>query len=233
MPGGQSSKIGGVPGYIVHWPHLSVTLVQTGIGLERAKTASLGVFSENQFDLAISSGFAGALVPACIGALVLPEIVIRLTGDPAQLSKLSSFSCSVQYQEIVRRIVADAKFQFVSTPLLTVPWIVCAAMEKRVLAQQFRAGALDMESAGIAEMAQERNIPFFVVRTVSDLVNENLPNDFNLFLSISTWAKGFWRFISRPKLWFELLRLRQQTQIASRELTKFFDAFFLYLRQQR
>ena len=218
---------------MVHWPHLSVTLVQTGIGFERAKTVCLNVFSEKQFDLAISSGFAGALVPTCIGALALPEIVIQGTEDTTQSSKLSSFPCSVQYREIVRRIVADTKVQSISTSLLTVPWIVCSTMEKRVLAQQFEAGALDMESAGIAEVAQEHNIPFFVIRTVSDLMNENLQNDFDLFLSTSTWPKGFCRFLSRPKLWFELLRLRRQAQVASRELTNFFDAFFFYLRQQR
>ena len=233
MPGGRSAKISGSRRYMVHWPHLSVTLVQTGIGFERAKTVCLNVFSEKQFDLAISSGFAGALVPTCIGALALPEIVIQGTENTTQSSELSSFPCSLQYQEIVSRIVVDGNFQFISTSLLTVPRIVSSAMEKRVLAQQFQADALDMESAGIAQMAKECNIPFLVIRAVSDLMNENLPKDFNFFLSTSTWVKGFWRFISCPKLWVELFRLRQQAQLASRQLTRFFDTFFLYLRQQR
>ena len=232
MSGGRSAKISGVRQYMAHWPHLSVTLVQTGVGLERTRTVCLNIFSEKRFDLAISSGFAGALVPTRIGALALPEIVIRGADDTTRLSKLSSFSCSMQYQEIVRRIVADAKFQFISTALLTVPWIVCSATEKHALAQKFQAGALDMESAGIAQMAEECDTPFLVVRTVSDLMNENLPKDFNLFLSSSTWVKGLWRFVSRPKLWIELFRLRQQMQLASRQLTRFFDIFFLYLRQQ-
>jgi adenosylhomocysteine nucleosidase len=209
-----------------------VSLVQTGIGFERAKTVCLDIFSEKQFDLAISSGFAGALVPTCIGALVLPEIVIRGTEGTTQSSELSSFPCSVQYQEIVRRLVMDAKLQFISASLLTVPWIVSSAIEKRLLAKEFQAGALDMESAGLAQIAKEQKVPFLVIRTVSDLMNENLPKDFNLFLSASTWGKGFWRFASHPKLWAELFRLRQQAQLASRQLTKFFDTFFLYLRQQ-
>ena len=217
---------------MVHWPHLSVTLIRTGVGFEQAKTVCLNVFSEKQFDLAISSGFAGALIPTCIGAMVLPEIVIRWTNDPTQSSKFYPFPCSVQYQEIVKRIVTDAKFQFLTNSLLTVPWIVWSVMEKRVLAERFQAGALDMESAGIAQMAKECNVPFLVIRTVSDLMNENLPKDFNLFLSMSTWAKGLWRFIGRPKLWVELLRLRQQAQVASRELTRFLGVFFFYLRRQ-
>ena len=218
---------------MVHWPHLSVSLIRTGDGFEQAKTVCLNVFSQKQFDLAISSGFAGALVPTCIGAMVLPEIVIRWTDDPTQSSKFYPFPCSVQYQEIVKRIVTDAKFQFLTNSLLTVPWIVWSVMEKRVLAEKFQADALDMESAGIAQIAKECNVPFLVIRTVSDLMNENLPKDFNFFLSTSTWAKGFWRFVSCPKLWVELFRLRQQAQLASRQLRRFFCAFFLYLRQQR
>ena len=217
---------------MVHWPHLSVTLIRTGVGFEQAKTVCLNVFSEKQFDLAISSGFAGALVPTCIGAMVLPEIVIRWTNDPTQSSKFYPFPCSVRYQEIVKRIVTDAKFQFLANSLLTVPWIVWSVMEKRVLAEKFQADALDMESAGIAQIAKECNVSFLVIRTVSDLMNENLPKDFNLFLSMSTWAKGLWRFIGRPKLWVELLRLRQQAQVASRELTRFLGVFFFYLRRQ-
>ena len=128
--------------------------------------------------------------------------------------------------------MTDAKFQFLTNSLLTVPWIVWSVMEKRVLAEKFQADALDMDSAGIAQIAKECNVSFLVIRTVSDLMNENLPKDFNLFLSMSTWAKGLWRFIGRPKLWVELLRLRQQAQVASRELTRFLGVFFFYLRRQ-
>ena len=44
----------------------------------------------------------------------------------------------------------------------------------------------------IGAEAAERRIPFAVIRAVSDLLDEDLPLDFNLFLTPSDWSKGIW-----------------------------------------
>ena len=130
---------------------------------------------------------------------------------------LSSFPCSVEYHRIVSQVVEMIQPHLVSGVLVTVPWIVWSVTEKRALAETFQASALDMESAGIAEKATEQKIPFLVIRTVSDLKDENLPEEFNLFLSPSTWVQGAWRIIIQPAHWAQLFRLRQQMKVASRQ----------------
>lgn len=147
-------------------------------------------------------------------------------------TELSSFPCSVEYLQVIRRALGARKPPWMFGLLVTVTWIVCFAAEKGVIAQQYQASALDMESAGIAEVAKEHEVPFLVVRTVSDLAHENLPEAFNLFLSPLTWRKGVWRMVCQPTTWVHLFRLRGQTKVASKELTNFFDTFFTYLRQQ-
>jgi len=226
LPGGRVAKIGGVRCCTAETPHVSVTLIQTGAGIQNALNVSEEVLRASQWDLAISSGFAGALIPSCIGALVLPNTVVLQPFDTAECLGLSSFPCSVEYHQIVSQVIEVIQPHLVSGVLVTVPWIVWSVSEKRSIAETFQASALDMESAGIAERAAEQNIPFLVIRTVTDLQDENLPEEFNLFLSPSTWALGTWRIISQPAHWAKLFQLRQQMKVASRQLTSFFDAFF-------
>jgi adenosylhomocysteine nucleosidase len=207
-------------------------LIQTGVGLQNAQKACQKVFGKTQYHLAISSGFAGALFPSSIGALVIPKTVVLGEADSSEGFELSPFPCSGEYSSIIHRVLESLKLPFLSEMLVTVSWIVWSASEKHAIAKKYQASALDMESAGIAAMAQEYHVPFLVIRTVSDLRDENLPQEFNFFLSPSTWIQGLWRMVSRPALWFNVYRLRQQTNIASRELTRFFEMFVAHLRQQ-
>ena len=206
-------------------------MIQTGIGIQNAKTACREVLGASQWDLAISSGFAGALIPSSIGALVVPRAVVLRPADTTTQFELPSFPCSVEYFQIIHRLVEAMQPHPVSGVLVTVPWIVWSVSDKHSIAETFQASALDMESAGIAEVAAERGVPFLVIRTVSDLKEESLPEEFNLFLSPSTWMQGAWRIMSRPALWLRLCRLRRQTKVASMQLTNFFDTFFLQVGQ--
>ena len=212
--------------------NVSVTVVQTGMGVQKAKSACKKILAKNGYNLAISSGFAGALIPSSIGSLVIPEAAVLGVRDRSEEIELSSFPCSVEYHQIIRRMVEGHQPPWISGLLVTVPWIVCTAMEKKGIAQRYQANALDMESTGIAAIAKDHEIPFLVVRTVSDLVDENLPEAFNLFLSPSTWIHGVWCMVSQPRNWAQVYRLRGQTKVASKELTNFFDTFFPHLIQQ-
>ena len=232
MPGGRAFVGNGLRQYVAERSNVSITVVQTGMGVKKAKLACEKILAKSSCHLAISSGFAGALISASIGNLVIPEVVALGIHTSNEHMELSSFPCSVEYLQTIGGIAKDCNPPGMSGLLVTVTWIVCSAGEKNVLAQQSQASAVDMESAGIAEVANEYEIPFLVVRTVSDLAHENLPKAFNLFLSPSTWIQGLWRMVSEPTSWVQVYRLRRQTIVASQELTNFYDMFFTYLRQQ-
>lgn len=233
MPGGRITKIKGVRCYVADCSNASITVIKTGVGIEKALKVSQGILADGPWDLAISSGFAGALISTGIGTCVLPQAVIFKPSDSNQQLGLSPFPCSVEYLQIAQRVIDAMKSPHISGTLVTVPSIVWSVSEKFALAEMFQASALDMESAGIAEKATERGIPFLVMRTVSDLKGESLPEAFNLFLSPSTWMRGTWQIISRPALWIKLYRLQQQTKVASQELTNIFETFFRFLGQQK
>jgi adenosylhomocysteine nucleosidase len=110
-------------------------------------------------------------------------------------------------------------------PVVSVPAVVCRAEDKGLLGRATGASAVDMESAALARSAQERAVPFMVLRTVSDLAGEDLPLDFNAFLRPSGWLKGMLDLIRHPSSLLGLNRLRRQSNLAADRLTSVCSAF--------
>ena len=110
--------------------------------------------------------------------------------------------------------------------LISVDRIVQTAAEKKDLA---RTGALavEMEAAGVARASEELGIPFYCVRAVSDLADEDFINDFNACLMpdgrfdvVRLVLRAFVHPLSR---FGELIRLSQRTTLASNNLGEFLD----------
>lgn len=109
---------------------------------------------------------------------------------------------------------------------MTVGKIVWLAAEKQVIGRACDASSLDMESAVIGAAAMHDRVPFVVVRAISDLVDETLPLDLNLFCRPTTFLRGAWTVLTTPRTWPALHRLYRQQIVASCRLTRFFTMFF-------
>ena len=211
----------------IHGHHIH--LVQTGIGMEKAAEASRMLFSEGRLDLVIASGFAGALAPSSVGAFVVPDEIVSYIDD-GTYDISSTITCNQKFRKIALDIAQLVSCDVLAGRLITVPRIMWLATQKKLLADQLRAMALDMESISVGKMAIEHGTPFIVIRTTSDLVWENLPLDFNLFCHPSTWIKGAWKVFTHPTKLAQLNRLRKQMNIASKQLTNFFERFFIFMK---
>jgi adenosylhomocysteine nucleosidase len=60
---------------------------------------------------------------------------------------------------------------------------------------------------------------------VSDLLDEDLPLDFNLFLTPDGWPKGALACLTHPSRLLGLKRVRAQATLATERLTRFFERF--------
>jgi nucleoside phosphorylase len=109
-------------------------------------------------------------------------------------------------------------------PLASQPHIARTAAEKRRL-RNSGAFAVEMEAAGVAGASERLNVPFYCIRAVSDLADEDLANDFNRYimpdgrfnigrLLLSACASPIKRF-------GELIRLSKRTKLASHNLGEF------------
>jgi adenosylhomocysteine nucleosidase len=151
-----------------------VLLVLTGVGRERARRCAGWVFAQFPVDLAVSTGFAGALSPqGQIGDVVVYSKLIcgedgqggppqkDVVCDPGWVRRAYEARTNSQ----VRRFIAGG----VSINR------VCSTPEAKLkLGRDCGCEAVDMESYWIGQQAAERQIPFITIRSISDTAREDL-----------------------------------------------------------
>ncbi len=194
--------------------------------MANARAACEAVRLKRPWTVFISSGFAGALVPSRIGDVVIPEQVVCADSSLAGSVPGSSIACSVPYRQQAYKTAQLSEGAVLSGRLVTVDTIVWLARDKLAVGRDFEASSLDMESAAIGSMAARHDIPFCVIRSVSDRLEEDLPFDLNLFRRTGTFVQGVWAVATTPGKWPEFNRLRRQKNVASARLSQFFEIFF-------
>ena len=150
--------------------HPGLVLLETGEGVANAERHLETWLQQRTARAVLSIGFAGALSSALqVGDLVVAERIYDSTVQPD--GNLLSAAKQMQIGEAVHIGVA-----FTSNEIL------CTAESKLSLAGSLgtnEIGFVDMESTGIARVCAKHHVPFLIVRSVSDLLQEDLPLDFN------------------------------------------------------
>ena len=149
----------------------------------------------------MSTGYAAALTPSKIGAIVVADQVLLETSSFLGPQQSAPIRCHSGYTEEAFKMGKACEENTRVGRILTVPRIVNRALEKREMAHLTGAIGLDMESAVVGQVAQDQNIPFVAVRAISDLMDEELPEVFNLFLRPFGWVEGFPSILKSPKYW--------------------------------
>jgi adenosylhomocysteine nucleosidase len=213
--------VAGISCNVVHHAELEWCIVPMGVGPERAAAAAKAVCAQQAFSLMVSAGFACALNHAQIGdVLIGTEVVIGTNGGIS-----GKASCDMKVVEGAALAAQSAGLPMHIGRFVSVPTVLCRAVEKQAVARQEKGIGLDMESAAIGAVAREQRIPFAIIRTVSDLVEEDLPLDFNLFLRPSGWMAGVISCLTHPASLTGLNRLRRQSNQAAERLTAVYGAW--------
>jgi len=202
----------------------TIVLIQTGIGWDRTVSAVQIAAARFPLKLYVSTGFAAALQDTIrVGDLVIGQKVLSLPSLDRR-----AFMCDGILTASAQSVVKSFPVTALSGSMLTVRKIVSHAEEKRAIARESQAIALDMETAAVADAAEERRIPFIAVRAVTDVLDEDLGVDVNLFLTEEgaiRWLQGIRYFLSHPTALHHLNRLRCQANLAARSLGLFFQEF--------
>lgn len=173
----------------------------------------------------ISAGFACALVPAQVGELMIGTQSIAARSRASWDIEGEVVACDEGLNEQMRALAREAGLPVQTGRFVSVATVVGRAEEKRHLSRTTDAVALDMESQALGAAARQRGVPFAIVRTVSDLLDEDLPLDFNQFLRPLGWAKGLQQVLAHPGSLADLNRLRQQSGLAAERLTDLFTRY--------
>lgn len=145
------------------WRGRDVIAIANGMGVRRAQEGVRAVLGSNEgFAGICSAGTCGALVPGLeiaevvVGTSVIDDSLKWAANDPAG---------SATRKGVV----------------LTSRHIARTAEEKRKLSAM-GAIIVEMEAAGIAGVAAELVVPFYCIRSVSDLANESFFFDYESFV---------------------------------------------------
>lgn len=183
-----------------------IRLVSNGAGAHRAAAAVDAALADFRADAIVNMGFCGALDPA----LRIADIVVATT----IFAEGRSFAA--QSPTTAARHRAGA--------VCSIGHVASTAAEKSQL-HASGAIAVEMEAAGVAERAHALGVPFFCVKSVTDLAGETMANDFNKVLRSDgrfDTMKILASSLRRPWVRLpELVRLRRRCVLAARCLGDF------------
>jgi len=241
----------GVRFTIGHLNQLTIVLIQTGIGWNRALSAAQIAAARFPLRFYISTGFAGALQDSIqVGDLVIGQKVLSLLpiypatnasergrlhpalpvegATQAPITDQKVFICDAAFTQSAGMAAKTFPGTVFFGSLATVGQIVGRVEEKKAIARKSDAIALDMETAAVADVAEQRRLPFIAVRAVSDILEEELGLDGNQLLTDQgkfRWLRGIRYLMSHPTALNHLNRLRRQSNLAARSLGFFFREF--------
>lgn len=78
------------------------------------------------------------------------------------------------------------KPQVITGIIVTGDAFIASAEKKNQLWKDFRADAVEMEGASVAQICYQQNVPLIVIRSISDTADETASKDFNAFYRIAS-----------------------------------------------
>ena len=187
---------------------LRVVLVANGAGPALAGEACEVAWMKQKADALVSTGFCGALDTALkVGEVFVasgvdaPEMGLRLEARTPECGKPHSTGRLVSMDRVVQTI------------------------EEKMRLRAAGAQAVEMEAAAVGLRARAWGVPFYCVRSVTDLAEESFQLDFNAARGedgrFST-ARILEAAVRRPRQVVpELCTLYERSRLASRELGEF------------
>lgn len=190
----------------------AVTVVQAGIGPERARAASRTTVGAGE--AVVSIGFAGALVEGTApGDLVLPGTIVWEEEGAVRRYEVPSQTLAAA----TAQLPAELGERALRGTLWSSPIVIDTPAAKRAAARRLGAVAVEMETAALIAVAVERGGTVLAVRAILDTVDvalDALPPDLDV-----SWAARV-RLFGRPRAWPGVVTLARHVPRAARTLTR-------------
>ena len=183
-------------------------LVANGAGARLAGEACEVAWMKHRAQALVSTGYCGALDPR-LGA-----------GEVFVANEVEAPETGLRF----KARAPECQRPHASGRLISVDRVVQTREEKKKL-RTTGALAVDMEAAAVGQRARAWGVPFYCVRSVTDLAEENLRLDFNAMRqkdgSLST-ARIVWAAARQPReLGPEVFNLYRRSRLAARTLGDF------------
>ncbi len=191
-------------------------LFVSGMGETRAYGTAKAACEALQPSAYISVGLSAALKERLRpGDIVVGESVV-----PPEVS--DAYNADAGLLSAAREALKDTVLFAPVTASRRVAW---RSTDKRLIAANCPAAALDMETLGAARACSEAGVPFLAVRAISDSLDEDLPVDFNRYTKDGgmDWPRFLYHIVIHPGVIPPLMRLGRQSRLAAKNLSTAVD----------
>lgn len=202
-----------------------VVLVEMGEGAENVARTLQPWIEQAKPRAVISIGFAGALSPSLrAGDLVVVNEVRGM---------FSAFA-SPELLLAAREVPLDG-MKIHQGVAISTDRVICEAAGKQRLARELdlnEVGCVDMESSAVAKACSEFAVPLLIVRSITDLLDEDLPLDFNRCRAVDGRIRD--SRVVREALFHPgsikgLLELRRRSRLAAGRLALFVERLLPFI----
>ncbi len=196
-------------------------IVQAGVGRTRAAAAARMLIRHFSPQGLVSFGFAGGLAPwLARGTIVIGTEVVGEDGvgqwPMASRDLVEQFGAAAVAEELPTQ----------QGKLVTSRCIVADSAAKADLREKSGACAVDMETLGIVEAADEASLPWVAIRAIVDSASDTLPPACLRTLHADghvAMGRLLWMMCRSPLVLRHLVRLADHTALARRHLSQTFD----------
>ncbi len=171
-----------------------VVIVQCGVGKVNAAMCTQLLIDHFAVKAVINTGVAGGIDPLIeIGDVVISQAALQHDFDTTVFGykpgiipslKQSVFSAEAKLQELAIKAAKNTVEQHRVHLGLIVSGdqFISDAEDKQYLFKTFNALCAEMEGAAVAHVASLNQVPFVIIRIISDKADNTAPDDFNEFV---------------------------------------------------
>ncbi|MCP4970999.1 MAG: 5'-methylthioadenosine/adenosylhomocysteine nucleosidase [Arcobacter sp.] len=180
--------------YELNYNGLDIVVAYSKIGKVFASLTASTMIEKFGCDTLLFSGVAGGINPKLkIGDLIIAnklcqhDLDITAFGHPHGYVPEGSVyvETSKELIEVAKIVASENGIKVIEGTIATGDQFVHSMERKEFIESTFKADALEMEGASVAVVCDALNVPFFVLRAISDTADMDAGFDFDEFLKSS------------------------------------------------
>ena len=180
--------------YEVNYNGLDIVIAYSKIGKVFASLTASTMIEKFGCDTLLFSGVAGGINPKLkIGDLIIADKLCQHDLDITAFGHPHGYvpggkvfvETSKELRDVAIKVAKENDLKVIEGIIATGDQFVHSTQRKEFIENTFNADALEMEGASVAVVCDAFNIPFFILRAISDTADMDAGFDFDEFLKSS------------------------------------------------
>jgi len=180
--------------YEVNYKGLDIVIAYSKIGKVFASLTATTMIEKFGCDTLLFSGVAGGINPELkIGDLIIADKLCQHDLDITAFGHPNGFvpggsvfvETSEELRQVAKAVASQNDLKVIEGTIATGDQFVHSVERKEFIENTFKADALEMEGASVAVVCDSLNVPFFILRAISDSADGGADIDFDEFLKSS------------------------------------------------